>query len=74
MLDGSGTKFVADALEVGNPVLATIAEDADLYEFVRLKAGVDFLEDGVAEAVLGDGDDGVQGVGTGAQFAAAGRR
>ena len=74
MLDGRRTEFVADAFEVGDPVLAAVAEDADLDQFVRLEAGVDFLEHRVAEAILGDGDDGIEGVGAGTQFAAAGRR
>jgi len=74
MLYGSGAQFGADLFKIGEAVFTAVAINADLDQFVSRQIDVDFLEDCLGEAILGNGNDGIQVVGTSAQFAALDRR
>ena len=63
-------EFVANRLQVGLALFAEIVVDADLDQFMAVETVRDFAHDGLAETVLGDRNDRVETVGTGAQGAA----
>jgi hypothetical protein len=73
-LDRLRRELAADRLHPRRARLAVVGGGLHLDEFVRREGAVDLGEDRVGEALVADPDDGVQGVGPGAQFAAAGGR
>lgn len=74
MLDRGGSQFAADAFQVAQAILAAVAVNTNLDEFVCLEADIDFLQDGIGETILGNRYDRVQAVGAGAQFTNLGRQ
>ena len=54
--------------KIGEAVFAAVAIDANLDQLVGVQADLDFVEDCLGEAVLGNRDDGVEGMGLGAQW------
>ena len=70
MLDWRGIQLIADLFVVGDPILTTVAIDANLDQLMGLEANVDFLEDRVSQAIFGDRDDRIQSMRLGTQFAA----
>lgn len=60
MLNGSGREFGADAREHRLPVLARIAEYADLDQLVRGEIDVDLVQHCRREPVVADADDRMQ--------------
>jgi hypothetical protein len=64
----------ADLRHPGGARLPVVRGGLHLDELVRLERAVDFGDDGLGEALVADHDDGAQGMGFGAQFAAAGGR
>lgn len=67
-LNGRGIEPVADVGEQRLAFFALYLLEAHLDEFVRLQRTLQFGENIGGEAVIGDGDDGAQGMGAGAQF------
>jgi hypothetical protein len=65
MLYRGGFEPRADFGEQGLALGALGAIDAHLDQFMGLEAAVDLGEDGVAEALLADADDGVKAMGAG---------
>lgn len=65
MLNGRGIQAGADFSEQRVAFVALDAVYAHLDQFVRMQAAVDLGEDGIAEALLADADDGMQAVGVG---------
>lgn len=70
MLDRRALQLGADLIEHGGTLIALDAGELDLDEFVGGQAAVDFLYYRFAQALAGDGDERMQVVGGGAQFAA----
>ena len=70
MLHRGGVQAGAEFREVGLTFFSRVAENADLDQTVGLERAIGFTNDGIAETFFGDGDDGTQGVGLSAQFAA----
>ena len=69
MLYRRSVKFLTDGGEITQAIIPAVAVDTDLDQFVGGETGIDFFQDTVAQTILGDGNDRVQTVGTGAQFA-----
>lgn len=69
MLHRCGVELLANGGQKLFAHFPVIVEDADLDQFVTDQAGTDFVQHGFGQAVLADCNDGVQGVGTGAQGA-----
>jgi hypothetical protein len=65
-LDGSGVEMLADACKQRLMLVALYSLNAYFDEFVCLYRTFQFSEYTGGEAVAGDGDDGIQGVGAGA--------
>ncbi len=70
MLHRSGAEFLADFHEIGLTYFAVIMKNAYLDEFVTIEAARDFMQNGLAETVLANGNQRVEGMGAGAQGAA----
>jgi len=63
----------ADLLHPRGAPLPLVGGGLHLDELVRLQGALDLGEDGFGEPLVADDDDGLQGVGLGAQLAAAGQ-
>jgi len=65
-------QLFADRFHPRGARLALVGGGLHLDQLVGREAAVDLGHHGVGEALVADDDDGLQGVGEGAQFAAAG--
>jgi hypothetical protein len=74
MLNGLRAGLGANGVEVFLARVAVVAGHADLDQLVACERTLDFRQHGRSEAVVADHDHGFQGMGTGTQFAALGRR
>lgn len=70
MLNRCCTKGFADLGKVIVALFPIVAIDADLDQLMTIQRVVDFLQDCLGKAVLADGNDRIESVGTGAQSAA----
>src|SRR5206468_92846 len=61
-LDRRGAEFVDDAVANRHAGVAVVSGHADLDQFVRREAAIDFGEDAGRQARFADDDDGVEGV------------
>ena len=66
MLNGRGAQFGADAGKERLAVIADVAEDANLHEFVRQQGNVGFVEHRRGQTMLADGDHRTQMMRSGA--------
>lgn len=66
MLHRGGVQSFANGGKVAFPRCPVVAVNPDFDEFVRFQAYVDFFQYGVGKTVLGDGNNGREGVRLGA--------
>lgn len=67
MLYRCGTELFADGRQIFFTLSPIIVKDADFDQFMAVQAGADLLQNRVRKPVLTDGDDWIQGVGSGSQ-------
>ncbi len=73
MLDSSRTEGFTYPAQGIRPGVAAFAGDADLDQFMRVEAAVDFLEHRRREPAIADQNHGVEGVGAGLERAVLAR-
>ncbi len=72
VLNGGGVQLIGQALQHGFSGQAVVSVNPHLDQAVRIQGMVDFLDDGLAQALGPNHDDGVEVVGLGAVFFANG--